>query len=185
MLMELLFFRNSWNPRIQRISRIVVNFPEFKDFHSPISPIFKNVILQIPRIPQIPWFPRIPWILWIPQILQILQIWRTIFSNFQEINSEKKKFSTLPEFQELFFPVIQNSPKSVKSMNKILRIPQIPLIPSFPGFFCLTLHVFVDFDWMEPQIWFSFWPVSSWASWECFATQAAWLLWSVSIKSII
>ena len=158
------------------------NFPELKDFRSTIFTIFKNVILQIPRIPQIPGFPQIPWILWIPQILQILQIWRTIFSNFQEINSEKKKFSTLPEFQELLFPVIQNSPKSRKSRNKI---PRIPLISSFPRVFCLTLCVFVDFDWMEPQIWFLFWPVSSWASWECFATQAARLSWSVSIKSII
>ena len=68
--MELLFLRNSWNPRTQGISRIVFNFPEFKDFHSSIFPIFKNVILQIPRIPRI---------LKIPVISGILRI---VFSNF-------------------------------------------------------------------------------------------------------
>ena len=75
--MELLFFLNSWNPRIQGISRIVFNFPEFKDFHSPIFLIFKNVILQIPRIPRI---------LKIPGISGILRI---VFSNLQEIKNVK------------------------------------------------------------------------------------------------
>jgi hypothetical protein len=56
------------------------------------------------------------------------------------------KFPTLPEFQEVFFPVIQNSSKSEKSRNKILEIPQIPSIPNFPGNFCLTLYVFGDFE---------------------------------------
>ena len=80
-ILELLNSKNSaksknsvipWILRIQGNWRIVFsNFPEFKHFHSPISPIFKNVILRILWIPLIIWIPRILWILqiiWIPWI---------------------------------------------------------------------------------------------------------------------
>jgi hypothetical protein len=56
------------------------------------------------------------------------------------------KFPILPEFQELFFSVIQNFPESEKSRNKILGIPQILRIRDFTGIFGL-----------EPHSWFSFW----------------------------